>query len=278
MKDTFTRSCQHWSETCRKEMENFYVLASIDYKHLAEKFEWNKWLEMHQFNVGERSLKLLDVACGSGKFPSALVQYAKLTNAKILPVEYALLDPSDFSIAEARKVLKFPFLAGSEYETTLQEFSSKEGAYDIVWATHALYAIPKHELKDALKNFIFAMGRSGFIAHASSKSHYLKFYKHYLNGFKNGFGEPYSSAEDIIKTLKDIGISHKVKKINYDNYISENALLQVEGYLQRCIFDDSIDLKTMLRNFITGPYLNGCIKDAQWHFKQQVMLIFLSKS
>ena len=103
MKDTFTRSCQHWSETSRKEMENFYALASIDYKHLAEKFEWKKWLETHQFNVGKRSLKLLDIACGSGKFPSALVQHAKLTNAQILPVEYALLDPSDFSINEARK-------------------------------------------------------------------------------------------------------------------------------------------------------------------------------
>ena len=208
MKSTFTRSCEHWSETSRKEMENFYALASIDYKYLAEKFEWKEWLEMHQINAGKRSLKLLDVACGSGKFPSALIQYAKLTEAKILPVEYALLDPSDFSISETRKVLKHPFLASSEYETTLQDFFSEKEAYDIVWATHALYAIPKHELKNALKNFIYAMGRSGFIAHASSKSHYLRFYKHYLNGFKNSFGEPYSSAEDIIKTLKDIGISH----------------------------------------------------------------------
>ena len=36
MKDTFIRSCEHWSEKSRNEMQNFYVLASIDYKHLAE--------------------------------------------------------------------------------------------------------------------------------------------------------------------------------------------------------------------------------------------------
>jgi len=278
MKDTFIRSCEHWSETSRNEMKNFYTLASVDYKHLAESFDWKKWLEIHQANVGERRLKLLDVACGSGKFPSALVQYAKLADAKILPIEYALLDPSSFSIAEARKALHLPFEASSEFETTLQEFTCEQGVYDITWATHALYAIPKKQLKDALKRFIFGMVGSGFIAHASEKSHYLKFYRHYLNGFRGGSGEPYSSAEQIVQTLREIDIPYRVEKITYENGISENASLQVEGYLQRCVFDDTISLDAMLRNSITGPYLNSCIEDGQWRFKQQVMLIFLSKT
>tara|TARA_B100001057_G_scaffold96023_1_gene92554 strand:+ start:2141 stop:2977 length:837 start_codon:yes stop_codon:yes gene_type:complete len=278
MKDTFLRSCEHWSETSRNEMQNFYTLASVDYKRLAERFEWKKWLENHQENVGKRRLKLLDVACGSGKFPSALFQYAKLADAKILPVEYALLDPSSFSIAEARKALRLPFEASSEFETTLQKFTCKQGAYDIIWATHALYAIPKEELKDSLKRFVFGMAGSGFIAHASEKSHYLKFYKHYLSGFRGGTGEPYSSAEQILQTLKEIDIPHRVEEITYDNSISEDSSFQVEGYLQRCVFDDTIDLKTMLRNPVTGPYLNGCKKDGQWRFKQKVILIFLSKT
>ena len=277
MKDTFIRSCEHWSETSRNEMENFYALASIDYKHLAERFDWKEWLEIHQTNVGGRRLKILDVACGSGKFPSALVQYAKLADANLLPIDYALLDPSAFSISEARKVLKFPFAASSEFETTLQEFKS-EKVYDIVWATHALYAVPECELKDALKRFVSGMAGSGFIAHACEKSHYIKFYKHYLNGFKGGSGEPYPSAEQILLALKEIGISHKVEKISYENGISKNASLQVEGYLQRCIFDDTVDLETMLNNSTTGPYLENCLKGGQWRFKQQVMLIFLSKN
>ena len=278
MKDTFIRSCEHWSETSRNEMQNFYTLASVDYKHLAESFDWKKWLEIHQANVGERRLKLLDVACGSGKFPSALVQYAKLADAKILPIEYALLDPSSFSIAEARKALHLPFEASSEFETTLQEFTCEQGVYDITWATHALYAIPKKQLKEALKRFIFGMVGSGFIAHASEKSHYLKFYRHYLNGFRGGSGEPYSSAEQIVQTLREIDIPYRVEKITYENGISENASLQVEGYLQRCVFDDTINLEQMLKNSITGPYLESCIKDGQWRFKQKVMLIFLSKT
>ena len=278
MKDTFIRSCEHWSENSRNEMQNFYTLASVDYKYLAEKFEWKKWLEIHQANVGNRKLKLLDIACGSGKFPSALNQYANLSEAKILPVEYSLLDPSSFSISEARKVLKPPFEVSAEFETTLQEFSCQQEIYDIIWATHALYAIPKNQLKEALKRFIFGMARSGFIAHASKNSHYLNFYRHYLNGFKDGIGEPYSSAEDILQILKEVGITHRVEKIAYENGVSENASLQVEGYLQRCIFDDTINLGAMLNNSITGPYLENCIKAGKWCFKQEVIMIFLSKN
>ena len=97
------------------------------------------------------------------------------------------------------------------------------------------------------------------------------------NGFKDGFGEPYSSAEDILQVLKEEGITHRVEKITYENGVSENASLQVEGYLQRCVIDDSINLNNMLNNSSTGPYLHSCIKNKQWGFKQQVMLIFLSK-
>ena len=159
----------------------------------------------------------------------------------------------------------------------MQEFNCEQGAYDIIWATHALYAVPKNELKDSLKRFIFGMARSGFIAHASEESHYLNFYRHYLNGFKGGSGEPYSSAEQILQTLEEIGIPFRVETITYENGVSENAYSQVEGYLQRCIFDDTIDLKAMLGNSTTGPYLESCLKDGRWSFKQQVMLIFLSK-
>ncbi|MGY9063474.1 MAG: hypothetical protein ACKVG1_14470, partial [Rhodospirillales bacterium] len=68
--DTFERSCDHWSEAGRREMEDFYALASVDYQHLAEAIDWKVWFETRQKEVGLRSLQLLDVACGSGKFPA----------------------------------------------------------------------------------------------------------------------------------------------------------------------------------------------------------------
>ena len=174
------------------------------------------------------------------------------------------------------KVLPPPFIAGIEFETTLQELSCRRKEFDIIWATHALYAIPEAELECALGRFISAMARVGFIAQASNNSHYLRFYQHYLNGFKGGLGEPYSSAEQIIQKLSKLGVSYRVEKISYANVVSQEALSQVEGYLQRCIFDDTINLEEMQKNSVTGPYLDNCLKKGKWSFQQEVMLIFLS--
>ena len=274
MSNTFQRSCKHWSEASRSEMDHFYALASVDYRYLAEAFDWKDWLETRQLEVGKRQLKLLDVACGSGKFPLALERYANVSDAKVKPIEYALLDPSAFSLAEARQAIVPPFTAGVEFEMTLQELVCERSAFDIVWATHALYAVPTAELHAALERFIYAVSGSAFIAHASENSHYLRFYQHYLEGFHAGMGVPYSSAEDIIATLQKMGVDFHVKQVSYTNGVPKEAEPQVEGYLQRCLFDDTIDLDTMRANPVTGPYLETCLKDGQWRFEQQVMMFF----
>ncbi|MEO1205697.1 MAG: class I SAM-dependent methyltransferase [Pseudomonadota bacterium] len=280
MSDTFQRSCDHWSEASRAEMEKFYALASVDYRHLAEAVDWRAWLEDRQKDVGQRPLKLLDVACGSGKFPVALGTYAGIGNAKITPIDYALLDPSGFSIAEAREALQPPFQAGAEYEVTLQELACDPGVFDIVWATHALYAIPEKELETALTRFVDVMaagGGMGFIAHARSDAHYLRFYQHYLTGFKSGQGVPYSSAEQIADALERLGVAFEVKQISYQNGAPKTARDEVEGYLQRCLFDDTISLEAMQSNPVTGPYLDTCANETDWRFQQHVSLFFLKR-
>jgi ubiquinone/menaquinone biosynthesis C-methylase UbiE len=284
--DTFERSCDHWSEASRSEMEDFYVLASIDYRHLAEAIDWKAWLEIKQTQVGLRCLRLLDVACGSGKFPTALASYSNIENASIKPVSYSLLDPSKFSISEARQVLTTPFKAGTEYEMKLQDLKCQFGYFDIVWAIHALYAIPQNELESALQCIIRAMGHgakknnngAGFIAHASKEAHYLKFFQHYLKGFKGGVGEPYTNSEQIISVLTQMGVSIEIKEINYINEAPQSQESQVEKYLQRCLFDDTLSLQEMMANPITGPYLETCQRDDMWQFSQSVTMIFMNVS
>ena len=274
--DTYERSCDHWSESGRGEMEDFYALASVDYQHLAEAIDWKSWFETRQKEGGLRNLKLLDVACGSGKFPMALNSHANITRALIKPVEYALLDPSIFSISEARKALAIPFRPSTEYEMRLQDLECSPGSFDIVWATHALYAIPQNELELALKRMVRAMGNGGvgFIAHASTKSHYLEFYQHYLTGFKGGVGAQYSSSKQIITLLKKIRVTHEIKEKKYNNTAPKIKESVVERYLQRCLFDDTLRLTDMLDNSVSGPYLEGCYSNGVWQFAQRVPMIF----
>ena len=164
-------------------MEQFYEIASIDYRHLAESRNWGAWLAEKVDAIGARPLKLLDVACGSGKFPAALTLYTGIGDGSLGEIDYALLDPSRFSIDEARAALAPPFAPSSEYEMTLQALDCPKGAFDIIWATHALYALPPSEMEDSLRRLVEACAGEAFIAHAFADAHYLRFQRLFLAAF-----------------------------------------------------------------------------------------------
>ncbi|MCG8692717.1 MAG: class I SAM-dependent methyltransferase [Minwuiales bacterium] len=276
--DTYDRSLTHWSEAGRREMESFYVLATEDYRQLALSFDWAAWLKTHERRVGDRGLRLLDAACGSGKFPSALQQYGNLASARLKPIGYDLLDPSAFSLKECRSVLRPPFDPGQDHLCRLQDLDSASLGYDIIWATHALYALPPGDLRNGLKNFVDALasGGSGFIAHASADSHYLKFYDVYLNSRRHGAGTPYTSAEQIIDGLGSLGVACEIKGIDYTCRVPRDNVADVEGYLQRCLFDDTISVADMLADPALARYLDGCRDPDGWYFRQQVKMIFFT--
>lgn len=269
--DTFERSCAHWSEEKRAGMDAFYALATADYRHLAEAVDWAAFLRDQAPKDGG-PINLLDVACGSGKFPTALLAHAGLSTADLPPIQTALLDPSAFSIAEARSALAPPFTPAAAFETTLQGFTPPH-AYDVVWATHALYAIPAAELEGALSVFLKAIGGAGVIAHASESAHYITFYERFLADFRDGTDAPYATAEQIIAALKSLGATLSVREIAYTQSSADTAA--VEGYLQRCVFDDSADLAALLAAPTTGPYLESCRRGDGWAFDQTVKIIFI---
>lgn len=276
--DTFDRSCAHWSEAGREEMDSFYVLAVEDYRQLALSFDWVHWLKDREQRAGGRPVRLLDVACGSGKFPSALVRHAGLQQEDLALVQYDLLDPTAFSLRETRRVLQPPFQAGEDYLCRLQDLDTGESLYDIVWATHALYALPQDELDIGLTRFMGALSESGsgFIAHACQDSHYLQFYNIYLDTLKNGTGTPYLSAESIVEGLAQLGVQCNTRDIDYTCRVPLDAAADVEGYLQRCLFDDSLSLEAMLAEPAMAQYLEQCRDAEGWCFRQRVKTIFFS--
>ena len=273
MKNTYDRSCKHWSESSRQEMDDFYSLASVDYEHLSNAHDWKSWLTQVSGTHNERT-QLIDIACGSGKFPTALLQHTKLNLSKLKKIDYSLLDPSSFSIEETSKILKHPFEVKNKYKTPLQNFNSKKKIFDLLWAVHALYAIPRHELRTAIKQLLTCLKGNAFIAHGCNDGHYVKFYKLFINAFKNGENFPYISAEDIISTLEILNVNFHYKYLTYTNGGKNTNPKVIERYLQRCVFDDSVSLEKMINNPLTGKYLNNCKKNDTWEFSQKVMLIF----
>jgi SAM-dependent methyltransferase len=230
-------------------MQAFYALATEDYRQLAAARDWAADLRGHAV---DGRVRLLDVACGSGKFPSALVA-AGLPAQPVVDVE--LLDPSAFSIAEARGALTPPFVPADEHEVYLQDFSGT--GYDVAWATHALYALPPAELAAGVARMVAALRPGGFgvVAQATSDSHYLAFYDAYRPSFAPD-AEPYTDAESVTAALRSAGASVDVQALHYRTGTADRAVAQ--GFLQRCAFDDSVSLDQMESDAVLGPYLAGC--------------------
>lgn len=267
--DTAARSLEHWSEAGRAGMDAFYALATEDYRQLAAARDWPADLRARA--RGGR-VRLLDVACGSGKFPSALLRAGLAERAADLVVDTDLLDPSAFSIAEARGVLAPPFRAAAEHQVPLQEFDPGHGPYDVAWATHALYALPPAALGDGVARMVAALrpGGLGVVAQATGRSHYLAFYDAYRAALAPA-ATPYTSAEEVAAALRGAGAAVEVAQLRYRTGSADRAV--VEGFLQRCAFDDTVSLHRMESAGALGEYLARCRDGAGWAFEHEVHVI-----
>jgi SAM-dependent methyltransferase len=266
--DTAERSLEHWSEAGRTGMEAFYALATEDYRQLALAADWGQLL-------GERAhdgWSLLDVACGSGKFPTALRTYADLS--AVPDVAYDLLDPSAFSVEETRAVLAAPFVARHDLVMTLQDLPAEHSGYDVVWATHALYALPPAELDVAAARFVSALapGGLGLVAQATAASHYLVFYEAFRAGVREA--TPYTTAEQVRDALVGAGADVREQRVTYRTGTGDRAV--VEGFLQRCAFDDSVSLEEMEAAPVLGDYLASCRDSSgSYTFEHEAALLWL---
>ncbi|MFT4874979.1 MAG: SAM-dependent methyltransferase [Congregibacter sp.] len=279
--DTFERSCEHWSDAGREEMEAFYELARVDYRYLAEAYHWTSAFQsLASRKIGGR---LIDVACGSGKFPQALLAspgVADLSKSANFKLNYDLLDPSDFSLREAKQALAPPFHVGSEFCCTLQNWDEEAGLYDIAWATHALYCVPTEELEQGLARMCSALAQDGFgfIAQGMRDGHYVGFYDEYLASMTEGDGTPYSDGAQVEAALKNLGMHVRTRVLDYTTVVPADRPELLESYLQRCAFDDTFGLEEMLQREPLAGYLASChdLDSGDYRFPQRVGMILFS--
>ena len=267
--DTERRSLAHWAEAGRTGMEAFYALAAEDYRQMVAARDWAADLRGH---ARGDEVRVLDVACGSGKFPTELQRRGLADALTGLTVGIDLLDPSAFSIAEARSVLEAPFAVRGEHEVRLQDLDPAVGGFDAAWAPHALYAIPADQLAAGLGRMVAALRPGGFgaVVHATSASHYLRFAGLFRASFAPD-STPFCSAEEVIDALRGAGVEPTVAAIAYTVATGDRAT--AEGFLQRCVFEDSVPLEVMEADDAVGGYLAGCRTADGYRFEQHVSVI-----
>ena len=266
---TEQRSLAHWAEDGRSGMEAFYALAVEDYRRMVAAHDWAADLRGHAV---EGRVRVLDVACGSGKFPAELSRRGLAAAVEGTRVEVDLLDPSTFSLAEARGVLEAPFTVRAEHAVRIQDLPTGVGGFDVAWATHALYAVPPDEIGAGIARMVAATRPGGFgaIVHATSASHYLRF----AAAFRSTFAPdsvPFTSAGQVRAALAAAGVMPTVTTMRYD--VGHADRMVVEGFLQRCVFDDSVPLDRMEDEGAVGAYLDGCGDGEGYRFTQVVDVI-----
>ena len=272
---TSQASLAHWSEAGRRGMEAFYALATEDYRQLAGARDWAGTLT--GLAAGGDTVSVLDVACGSGKFPAALLATPEVAAlAGRLTVETDLLDPSSFSLAEARGKLAPPFVGAADHECTLQDLVVRPGGWDLVWSTHGLYALAPEDVAAGMTRFVEAIapGGLGVVAQATSASHYLVVDEAFRRSFDpQGLRTPYTSAEQVVAALADLPVTVDQQLLTYRTSVALDDRETAEGFLQRCVFDDSVSLDQMTADPVVGAYLSSCESEGRWVFDHQVALI-----
>ncbi|MHA7836215.1 MAG: class I SAM-dependent methyltransferase [bacterium] len=285
--DTFERSCAHWSDAGRDGMEAFYALARLDYRLLAEGYDWAPTLRARA--AEQSALRLIDVACGSGKFPEALLAHAGLSPSgapsagdEAMTFDYDLLDPSPFSLREARQALAAPFRAGAEYCCTLQDWEPEVGGYDVAWATHALYCVPAEDLETAVERMARALAPEGFgfVAQGLREGHYVGFYDRYRESRLGRGATAYSDGGEVEEALRKVGLHVRSRELAYTTVVPAGEEELLERYLQRCVFDDDVSLMEMRSNEPLAGYLAACHDAAtgEHRFPQRVATILFSPS
>jgi SAM-dependent methyltransferase len=226
---------------------------------------------------------LIDIACGSGKFPQALLAYAGVANLSRIAdfkLDYDLLDPSPFSLREAKQALTSPFRVGAEFCCTLQDWDAEPGQYDIAWATHALYCVPADELEQALSRMYSVLSPDGFgfVAQGLRDGHYVGFYDQYRASLLDGHGTPFSDGAQVEAALKNLGMRVRTRVLDYTTVVPADRPELLESYLQRCAFDDTFGLDEMLRREPLAGYLSSChdLVSGEYRFPQRVGMTLFS--
>ena len=261
----------------------------IDYWQLAQHFDWSGTF-LSQYNRGESSsLRLLDVACGTGRWLQAFSQYIQLDEG-IKNIVYDFLDPCGSSISQASQKIPPSFVRGTQYVNTIQAANPESDSYDLMWSMHGFYMIPRQDLPSVLKNCARLLNDTGvgFIALATRKSFYVDFYEQYLQIFKEGKGTRFTAAEDIVESLDECGIQHQVHRIFYEEPIKADDYAALEHYIKNeatvnCFNKDkeaeqlseskNITLEDLLSHPEMERYLNSLLRNSVYYFPQEIWLI-----
>ena len=258
------------------DLKSWWQVAAIDYEYLLEKYPFASMLK----SFAKPEIKLLDVGCGTGKFPSLLDR--KLSGDVCLLSD--LLDVSEYCLQQSEQVfnsLEF-FRCEGKYLTSVENIHSvllpqNREYYDVIWGIHSWATVDKNKLPKVVQAVMELLNKNGklLIYQFSQKSSYYALYDFYLKNYPSASGkQQYMTAEEIENILASLKVNYEIIPMDFEHKISKDDPNLLEVYLHKCILDNSVDVI----NFFSSKLKELYDRDRnEYIFPQRVNLAIVNK-
>lgn len=226
------RSLQYYQEGVLNP-EAWFEIVEGDYRQLLETVNWNRLFEGSPF-----PLQLLDIGCGTGKFPRMLRSRLR----RETPIFYDFLDPSDFSLTMCRKALAPPYRPRHAIHATFEGATLPilPSGYDIVWAIQSLYCFNQDSLPETMNTIQKTLNPhrgTALLVLAKRDAFFHLLYERFNFLFGDRQSHSYVTAESVLQALSKIGMPTIVREIDCVHTIAVRDTVRLDQYLQQCVMD-----------------------------------------
>lgn len=223
---------KYYYQAEKLDLNLWFQVAQIDYEKLIEEYSFNNLFQ----GFAKNKLKLLDIGCGTAKFPRLLDK--KLDGDIHLLAD--LLDISEYSLQVAQKQFDScqHFSTNKTYLSAIeniQQLVEKNNSYDIIWAIHSFYTVDKNRMADVYLYCLDLLGNRGkfLIYQPAEKSSYHNLYDFYLSNYPEGKKSTYFlKSEEHKQILNGLGINHENIRLHFPHSISFESINVLKTYLK----------------------------------------------
>lgn len=272
-KINITERSQSYYKQDTADMDTWFKIANRDYDELINGFDFNAL-----FGNYTSPLRLLDIGCGTGKFPSMLHPHLSVKPL----IKYDYLDPSQYCLDEIRSVLKLPYIPELPLLQSMERWELDNTAieqYDLVWSIHAVCNWDITQLASSIKKLQQLLKPETGVAMIfifSNDSFYNKIYNIYRKSFKENRLKPFVCSEDLMQSLNDLNIDFTQKRLKYNHDILLSQSDVLEKYLQKCVFD-SLTLNDWFKMDSTRNLIEENKREKHYCFPQISDLIMFGR-
>ena len=251
-------------------------VIAIEYEKLIETYPFNEKLRPLSENG---DIKLLDIGCGTGIFPS----YLDKVLSEPIHLSCDLLDLSASSLQQCKRVLSQSdhFTAHRSHKSLIEDIpttlSAQASHYDVIWAIHSLTTVDVRKMTQVYLHLLDLLAPEGylFIYQLTAGSSYQKLHSFYRAYHPQGKKvAPFMEYEDTQKILDSIHPDYKVHELFLTHVIGDDRTVILEKYLRKCILDDSVDalkfFETLLEEFHKE-------EKGEYQFPQQVNFVVVQR-